>query len=259
MRIEYNLTQSARQAQFVATGNMPPQKQTMQLDVAALTPEDRAAIMPKLIAGNGNMLDVIALVSLAPRENWRFVPALELDSEPTTTFVVNHLRETIAQEAIAAVAEKERQAAVRAAETEQAKLVEKIRLANIEREAQQREKAAAAEEEKRRWADAHGSDHLKRALDRGHNSQRLYVTERAALEAPGFAVDFSDNAKWRSRATPSVAALDAADAADKLDVGAAKIVWLTSPVYEVADDEWVPREAIVIEDYLGKYYLVQEL
>lgn len=259
MRIEYNLTQSARQAQFVATGNMPPQKQTMQLDVAALTPEDRAAIMPKLLAGNGDMLDAIGLVSLAPRENWRFVPALELDREPTTAFVVKHLCETIAQEEIAAVAEKERLAAVRAAEAEQAKLIEKIRLAGIEREAQQLEKAAAAEEEKRRWADAHGSDHLKRALNRGHNSQRLYVSERAALEAPGFAVDFSDNAKWRSRSTPSVAALDAADAADAMNVGKAKIVWLTSPTYEVADDEFDPREAIVIEEYLGKYYLVREL
>lgn len=125
-----------------------------------------------------------------------------------------------------------------------------------------------AHAEKDRWIKEHGSDHLKRAWNREHNCQRLYVIERAAKEAPEFVVDFDDEAKWKDRSTPTVAALDLADAMDKRDIGTTEIVWLTSRAQDrvPSDDEYerqcyegdeLPAEAVVVTGYLGKYDLVR--
>lgn len=37
-------------------------------------------------------------------------------------------------------------------------------------------------------------------------------------------------------------------------------MWLTEPVRVVdEDDEWEPREAVIVEDFLGRYDLVREV
>lgn len=136
---------------------------------------------------------------------------------------------------------------------------------------------AKAEADKQAWVEAHGSRHLQRACAGGYDCQRLYVVERAALEAPGYTVDFNQSAKWKDRACPSVAALDAADAAKQMPAWEqctgrqqAEIVWLTTPPsadvpddpygdygYEEPWEPWEQREGIVVRDYLGRYELVK--
>jgi len=71
-------------------------------------------------------------------------------------------------------------------------------------------KEAAAE--KACWIAAHGSAHLRRAVGGRFDCQRLYALERAAIEAPGFVMDFYNGAAWRERSCPTVAALDACGA-----------------------------------------------
>ncbi len=114
------------------------------------------------------------------------------------------------------------------------------------------------------WIAAHGSAHLKRCIAAGYNCKRLYVVERAALEAPGFTVDFDDKAAWKDRACPTPAALDAEDAARALGLGEPIIVWLTEPPSARVPDpegydfeEFDPCEAVVVRSYLGRYDLVQ--
>ena len=116
------------------------------------------------------------------------------------------------------------------------------------------------------WIEEHGSEYLKRAFGMGYNCHRKYVIERAACEAPGFTVDYSDKAEWKDRSCPSAKALDEAVAAGNLGLGEARVVWLTNgpvdvltPIDELLDDYFSPREAVVISEYLGKYNLVKIL
>jgi hypothetical protein len=115
---------------------------------------------------------------------------------------------------------------------------------------------AARKADKAAWIAAHGSDHLKAAFGAGYDCQRKYVSERAALEHPGYAVDFSDNAAWRDRSCPGAAAL-----AEALSAGG-EVVWLTTdennePV-ERRGGESDGAEAVVIRQYLGKYDLIKQ-
>lgn len=109
----------------------------------------------------------------------------------------------------------------------------------LEREAREAEAA-----ERSAWIEAHGSEHLRAAHAEGYNCQRRYITERAALELPGWEVDFDARADWRKRSCPSEAALKAA-----LEVGA-RVVWLVTPPsgdpYEHAE-----CEALMIPDFHG--------
>lgn len=126
---------------------------------------------------------------------------------------------------------------------------------------------AEAHAAKDAWIDAHGSDQLKRGFERGHDCGRLYTLERAALEAPGYIVDYYDGASWKDRSCPSVKALNEAEAAEALNLGSVKIVWLTEEPRDSkrsADDYYSydgfqPCEAVVIQNYLGKYDLVKSL
>lgn len=119
------------------------------------------------------------------------------------------------------------------------------------------EAAAAAEKaereaEKAAWIAEFGSQHLRAAFAAGYNSQRQYVIERAALEYPGYAIDFDDNAGWKARSFPSEAAL-----AEALRVGG-EVVWLTSEAEKSEDwEEDQEREAVVVQGYLGKYDLIK--
>lgn len=139
--------------------------------------------------------------------------------------------------------------------------------AEAERERESRARAQAereaAEQEKARWISEHGSDYLRKAHTEGYDCQRRYVAERAAAELPGYALDFDDAAEYKDRACPSEDALDEAIEANKLlaQMGQAsaeaRVVWLTR---EIEDDEWdeyEPREAVVIEGYLGRYTLIK--
>ena len=121
-------------------------------------------------------------------------------------------------------------------------------------------KATRFERNRQAWIDAHGSRHLKRCRDAGYNCLRLYATERAAAEAPGWALDFDDNAQWKDRSCPSEKALDMLDAAKALGIGeAVMIVWLTVPARPLDEQEYdfEEHEAVVIRRYLGRYDLIR--
>lgn len=182
--------------------------------------------------------------------------------------------------------EKARRERVEAATTHPANLAEIARLEaeyarreaeRNEREAKRNAEAKAKEDaakakrerldaEKAVWIEANGSDHLQRAFKLGYDCQRMYVTERAALELPGFIVDVDDRAEWKSRACPSPEALAVVE---KLIANGyeARCVWLTNPPYKLSEpdyynpeppEEYEACEAIVIVDYLSKYVLVRE-
>ena len=111
------------------------------------------------------------------------------------------------------------------------------------------------------WAAQHGSSRLQKALTAGYECQRLYVEERAALEFPGFEVDFSGNARWKERVGPSEQALDI-EAELKTRGLDASIVWLTElplltdePTGEYFD--FTPREAVIVSGFLGRYDLIK--
>ena len=109
---------------------------------------------------------------------------------------------------------------------------------------------------RRDWVETHGSDFLKKAVAAGYDCQRRYVTERAALELPGFAVDFDDNASWKSRSCPSEAALELALS---LAAFGAEVVWLTDAPNADAEPYFEPCEAVAVCGYLGKYGAVRPL
>lgn len=119
---------------------------------------------------------------------------------------------------------------------------------------------------KAEWIAEHGSNHLKRAIERGHDCQRKYAIERAASEAPGYIVDFENSASWKERTCPSLSALNEADKAEALEIGDAEIVWLTDEPRtskrtsdDYYEDEFQACEAVIIREYLGKYDLVKSL
>jgi hypothetical protein len=111
------------------------------------------------------------------------------------------------------------------------------------------------------WIKNHGSDHLKKAIAAGYNCQRKYVEERSAFEFTEFDLDFDDQLKHRSRSCPS---LDALAWLDRFPQG--QIIWVEKRHDHSDDDEdyedelnYEGEEAIVIENYLGKYGLVKYL
>lgn len=107
---------------------------------------------------------------------------------------------------------------------------------------------AAKEAEKRDWVMAHGSAHLKRCVEAGYNCQRLYLEELAALEYPGYTLDFNGNADWKSRSCPSPAAMDEAERVD------GEVVWLICPPSTIEDFE--PCEAVLVE-YIDQHSLIR--
>lgn len=118
---------------------------------------------------------------------------------------------------------------------------------------------ALLEVERAAWIQEHGSEYLRKACNAGYNCQRMYVTERAALERPGYIVDFDNNANWKSRACPSEAALD-----ESLRVEG-QVVWLTQTPGRGTEDlqnedeyeVYSECEAVVIRGYLGNYDLLR--
>lgn len=119
---------------------------------------------------------------------------------------------------------------------------------NQKSEAAAKAREAQAQADRAAWVTAHGSDYLKKAVNAGYDCQRLYVTERAAMEHPAYVVDYQDTARWNDRSCPSEAALDEA-----LRVNG-EVVWLTN---HPADEDDRQCEAVVIRGYLGQYDLIR--
>jgi primosomal protein N' len=122
-----------------------------------------------------------------------------------------------------------------------------------EKEKAEQEKESR-EQERKDWILAHGSQYLKDCLELGAKANKEYVIERAATEFPGYEVDYSDDAHWEEKFSPSSEALSELKKVRGLGAES-EIVWLTRPINE--DDEFEPCEAVAIRCFLGKYDLIK--
>ena len=104
------------------------------------------------------------------------------------------------------------------------------------------------EEEKQAWIEAHGSERLKEATKRGYDCKRLYLTERLALELPGYVTRIWDGrGLWdvKDRCCPSAKALDEVKRLEKLGFKPV-IKWA---VFEDDDGDLEEEEIVYIENY----------
>lgn len=125
---------------------------------------------------------------------------------------------------------------------------EDLRIAQVEAEKQRKR------EEMADWIERYGDEQLQLAHANGYKCHRLYASQRAALEYPGFILDFNDKSTWNERVSPSLTALKQLGAYPNTN---AEIVWITGlGDDEEAIDEFECFEAIVISKYLGKYDLI---
>ena len=238
--VVWRMTDGALVSAFATTGHMPAPDQTTTYAAQDATPEQRAAIaaytpmlyidLPNDFPGRTYAapptlaeLAAICAAGYAEREAER-----KAQTQQRIADACAHLREKIADRHpythyptvplhvvdMAAAGEFGLDLTVYAALLAEHRAHRDQWLAEFA--AEQEAKAAAdraardAEQEAKRmreiakqeWIETHGSAHLKRAFNAGYNCQRLYVTERAGMELPGYEVDFDDNATWRGRACP---------------------------------------------------------
>jgi hypothetical protein len=259
MRMRYELSEAFLKAHFIRTGARIDRGQWVEFDEATLSPDLRAA----LVEAFGMASDVHAeRPGESGYSNDRWKPdVLPADVTDPAAFLETYFRWRAEGVQIRDAYEADRQRRIAEHDAEEKRHQEQHRREEAERkEAEDRERRARAEE-RAKWIAAHGSDFLRKAVGAGYDCQRRYVTERAALEYPGFEVDFDDGAEWKPRSCPSEAALDAS-----LAVGEeCEVVWLTCPVGGMPEDEdgypeeWEPREALAVREFLGKYDLVKML
>jgi len=291
VRLIYHITDAARRRIFVETGRDPGQVQSLEADPAQLSVEDRQLLVahdPSLSGQlyltlpawrNGSAYnDYLALESVL--DDAAQLLAVYRDARATAEAAYVEGREASLVEQIARYSaydltwsskpslpndgpyrESPRLGELRAAyDALQDRIKERDRERAERKRADEAELAAAKaarEHERADWIAAHGSPRLRKCLEGGYNCQRLYVLERAALEHPGYTVDFDDKAAWKDRSGPSEAAMDEARRVDGI------VVWLTAfPVddgnAEEYQESWEEAtEAVVVRGYLGKYDLVR--
>lgn len=107
---------------------------------------------------------------------------------------------------------------------------------------------AKVEEEKQAWIETHGSERLKEATKRGYDCKRLYLTERLALELPGYVTRIWDGrGQWelKDRSCPSEKALEEVKRLEKLGIKPV-IKWA---VFEDDDGDTEEEEIVYIENY----------
>jgi hypothetical protein len=295
MEITYWASEKLLKAQAITTGHINTVQQTIRLDLAAATPEQRAIV----VAHNGANSRLLIRSYALKVETWPWVepddPSREmvrakieenyayLDVAPDTWAAVVEQVERMAAErkqAEASIPAALEQARQECAEYKAKKAREEAeRLAAAERdrvETEERRRVAKEREEARlaerlTWAREHGSEHLQRALDAGHDCARLFWTERAGVEYPDFVLDGDSHAEWKDCFCPSVKALDSRDAVLAAHPGAkATIVWLTAePRNSASDDEdddeyeclepFRECEALIVDDPAFDKWLVRAL
>jgi len=233
VRIEYLLSEEGRKKSLLAGGDGKAE----QVIEAPLTPE---ALEISKVDVNGNavirlterLASEVKLQKAYSPHITEFDKKFEFDSPQTAEQLINF--------------EKER----------------RVRIA-MQKEALQPALEAALEEAAREKERAERE--AERQAEYEAEQAKRYVTERAALEFPEYVVDFDDNATWKDRACPSMAALEEVERLIEAGHHNAKVVWLTEPTYEITDEEYYaegpfePCEAVVVIDYLGKYDLVKEI
>jgi hypothetical protein len=142
------------------------------------------------------------------------------------------------------------------------------------RESLEAEEADAAmslfREEMKRWVSEHGSERLRLATEGNYRTNTSYALERSKLEMPGFWLDSAEDCEWGERADPSEEALllekSARGKLEDTDLSLKiRIVWLTETPralnHKMEEEglEFEPQEALIVEQYLGRYLLVMPL
>lgn len=130
------------------------------------------------------------------------------------------------------------------AEKTREKIEERQEQRKQKRKEEKRRKKERFEEEKREWAEAHGSRRFRKGIEEGYDCTRLYFQERVDVEYPdGFYVDFDKEAEYEERTSPSMEALKLADEVD------GEVVWLTQPGSVDPETDrgygFEPKEAVV--------------
>lgn len=264
MRITYRLAEETRERAFIESGTVLAPQQTVEIEDSSISTEHRAHFvaathkveMPFEFKILGYMPTVDGVYAQSFSSNTPAYVELPDQIDPLQLLADDMERYQEALEVSARQREQAAQDRLRAnaeADARRADEVEAEAKAKAEREQRKAERGA--------WIIAHGSSRLRKCLDGGYDCQREYAIERAALEFPGYVLDFEDESAWKDRSGPSEAALDEAA---RVNGG---VVWLTAaaqavrPDYEdrYDEDSFEPCEAIVILNYLGKYDLVKEI
>lgn len=258
MDLVYSLDRKEIERRFIENGQTLPIEQRIPFPVDELTPDLRAHITRTV---GPKVPEAFFLSVYRPDMDGNGVVTypgdrITLPAIPDMAEAVDLLLADAARWDTAEIARQQRKAE-RESARQQAEAANRRRADEQQRQSlADAEAKAARKADKAAWVAAHGSDHLRAAHAAGYDCQRKYVTERAAMERPDYAVDFSDNAAWRDRSCPSAAAL-----AEALSVGG-EVVWLTTdennePV-DRSGGESDGAEAVVIRQYLGKYDLIKQ-
>lgn len=291
MKLVYHLTQAARQRIFVETGRDPEQVQALEIDPATLSADDRRLLieieptmgdsaqltLPRWDNGS-TYRDHLVLDALATDVAELLAVYRDARASGTATYV--EAREAALDSLLQRYAtwdltrgrpqtlnEGPYIGSPRLGDLRtvyyavQDRFKERERaVAEAKRADEVRKEAARTQHEQERaaWVAQHGSPRLRKCLDQGYDCQRLYAIERAAIEYPGYILDYNDAARWKDRSGPSEAALDEAARVSGI------VVWLTAePSAAVGDDPdygvFESCEAVIIREYLGKYDLVKIL
>lgn len=290
MKLIYQLSDAGRKHALIASGRDPGAAQSIEVDLAGLTADERRTIVDlaglqpsftlaipqwdryysssKTFTQDAIATDAATLLAayLAARADAQAAADARRD-EYTTSLIATYRawnserapQFPIFREYDGSPLLDELQAAYEAAKARAAELAHNLDEARRRDEEAREDKKRQRQAERAEWITAHGSPRLRKCLAGGYDCQRLYVLERAAIEHPGYVVDFNDAARWKDRRGPSEAALDEAARVGGL------VVWLTAePSSAVADAEaweegFAPCEAVLIRGYLGEYDLVRAL
>lgn len=270
--VKWSASENLLRQEILADGKAGHRERNFAVEMADLTPDQRGQIIEWGMVeytGKGDVyvkpLDLTSEVAIADPQSdydgfrYRNRP-IHLDAQPSLADALRLYAEKLAREE--AINDDRRALSQRKAQSAEKRKQEEAE--NERRNAEERERREAAkaqaEADKLAWCKAHGSNHLRTAVENGYDCARLYATERAAVEHPGFTLDFDNAAEWKSRSCPSPEALSIALGVE------GEVVWLTAPAkneepsaedYGYWADEYEPCEAVVIRNFLGKYDLVR--
>lgn len=301
VNVQWAMSKKAALEQFALTGNRPDILKTKLVDLEPLSVEQRRVLLASAYNPGSDKLSAVYIhgqksntTTYPPDLSTKDYP-VEFDAEPTIEQIVEtiSLLDTMETERKAAVERKsaaDRAALQKSREDEErvkADLAQIVstsdlqgaksymlpssdsRLASYKDGAVNRIKGEMEDAKKAQWVTIHGSDHLKRACAAGYDCQRLYVVERAAVEAPGWIVDYNSTGRDNGRSCPSMEALIVENAsvalAQQIGATAPTVRWLTDqPTNQPKsgrqewseDDEMFEEcEVVLMRKYLGEYDL----
>lgn len=241
MKFHYQLTEQFRSAEFIERGKKPNRDQTLFIDPEE-SDRDVRSLYEELSAESWK-------IQLPPQDEYleahEIIPLLE-------SLKVKRKEEKIQTAKNDAIV-KQRRIEREAEEDDRIKAKE-------EREKKDDEAKEARTAEKLKWIGENGSAHLKKASGKGFDCHRQYLTERAAIELPGFVFDWDDNALWSACACPTMAMLELLDTLpEECDARWLKQRHDYDDEYDDCD-ECDECEVIVCCKYLGsKYDLIRYL